>query len=1197
MNARSRLVAVALAAIVLVGWAALCAVVLFSDVGMVQADSMQVIASGPPNPSLSATETAVAATVTAPGGTNQSSSPGFLAPPITIVASIINAVAAVSLAIIAFKSYKGDKEERRRRKAVEGEERIRREFAEEERRRAADEQQNEIYVDKFINELKKDMEKFLSLKVKDGNKGLREVYRDWEDDWREVYITRRATCGGQQTKTYIDAAIQKQSDINTIIRLEQKRPEPNIIGEVQENGRLRILTSVFKKNAKKRWLLIGGPGTGKTICLKKIALDVLSRLLAREALPQDKSSNLSDWFESHDLPIYVECKEFVRFSQTRQASGSTEDELFGNELYEFIAFTWEEKYKFPRKNALDYIDRQVRAGKALFLLDGLDEAPLKEDHNQEVIEYNQVIRDLLEDIPFTVPVIITVRGPLDSKSTLASYPGLVDFTPVIIENLTSEDMWSFLNTYLKKFEKDYKETYGTQNGDRTGKTVRTKWLKTALGNNPRLQAFAATPLSLLLLLVLFTEEVQLPLRYRCADIYKHYVDLLFGSWDEAKEVEPDRLQPEQQKLILAHLAWYLHTHNCYSCDREKMLRVIQKSLNEMQSNVTGERAFVELMLKSGFIKEDVENTEPKKYYRFTSIPLQEYFAAQYILIHEKKVKTLFSNQNHPWWEEVILLYIQYASNTQHAANSAMSLLETLAGVNEDWSTPPTIEALASLLLAGRALASTEQSRVASTDQFPVVVATSPQSVTATATLPQPVVAPQPLPEETLRHKIRMRLYHLLWSAETPMFIQEQIAKTFAEMGIKYVSEENLSQLTTMSPIKSPLEEGLDDARLYLEGMVRVSPLLLPVLHQCDNSLREQIMKFDSESISESDLLALLKDKKDDEVNKENGSKLDSVVDALTLMRRRMVHAFCTKEGGDVPRATWMLCNLLSNSDIAPEIRACMAYALGIFGDQSVACKLLSLLKDKTIPENVNTRPIYLNIVTALGKIASRSLGTPSCVAMPDCPVASVCTAITPIARTLLQCLDPDNRSTYYIRDEYVRWNIVATLIHILHEDSVEVAKKLNEFGFSVSIILSWIRALKYGNDADFISQLRSLAPSWREGEKGSPEHGDPDKEKNNEEAHNSPEHGDPGEESNNEEAHNSSQQESPGENEHSPERHYQKEYIWICEVLEKLTMDMQIVKELKESWKPPVSEFELVESLSRLEWAAMRGEYIRNIKF
>src|SRR5262249_21526911 len=141
-----------------------------------------------------------------------------------------------------------------------------------------------------------------------GDRNLREVGINEKSDWREGYMPRRATCGGQRAKTYIDIAIQKQANVNTIIQLEQKKRELNIIGTVQENGRLKALKSIFeaKKNPKKRWLLVGGVGAGKTVCLKEIALGILSRLLAGGISPQDKSYNLSSCFESYELPIYLE---------------------------------------------------------------------------------------------------------------------------------------------------------------------------------------------------------------------------------------------------------------------------------------------------------------------------------------------------------------------------------------------------------------------------------------------------------------------------------------------------------------------------------------------------------------------------------------------------------------------------------------------------------------------------------------------------------------------------------------------------------------------------------------------------------------------------------------------------------------------------------------------------------------------------
>src|SRR5256714_8145178 len=94
---------------------------------------------------------------------------------------------------------------------------------------------------------------------------------------------------------------------------------------------------------------MGGPGAGKTMLLRHLAIMTAQRSLA--GMPAL-------------LPVYVELQSFVR-------SGL-------HDLLDFVSITWEEAYAFPAQQARLLLANYLDEGKALLLLDALDEAVVGE---------------------------------------------------------------------------------------------------------------------------------------------------------------------------------------------------------------------------------------------------------------------------------------------------------------------------------------------------------------------------------------------------------------------------------------------------------------------------------------------------------------------------------------------------------------------------------------------------------------------------------------------------------------------------------------------------------------------------------------------------------------------------------------------------------------------------------------------------
>src|SRR5260370_1470208 len=109
----------------------------------------------------------------------------------------------------------------------------------------------------------------------------------------------------------------------------------------------------------RRCVVVGDPGAGKATLLKYLAL----------ALVDGKYPDLPD------LPIHIELNAFV-YSEEQ-------------DLLSYAARRWQERYKFPKEKARNYMDIMLSDGKAILLLDALDETVVGEQSSQADTSYQK----------------------------------------------------------------------------------------------------------------------------------------------------------------------------------------------------------------------------------------------------------------------------------------------------------------------------------------------------------------------------------------------------------------------------------------------------------------------------------------------------------------------------------------------------------------------------------------------------------------------------------------------------------------------------------------------------------------------------------------------------------------------------------------------------------------------------------------
>ncbi len=161
--------------------------------------------------------------------------------------------------------------------------------------------------------------------------------------------------------------------------------EVEIKSDTRQSKKVTNLISALKRNNKEKALLVlGDPGSGKSVALRKLSKDLLSEV--------EKTGK---------IPLYINLREWeVRDSEPRISD--LQDFILNNIKNRCDVFASE----FLNK----YFDRLVQSGRIFFILDSFDEIPaiLDEDESSYLIDsYSSVIYNFLD-------------GSTDSRGILSS---------------------------------------------------------------------------------------------------------------------------------------------------------------------------------------------------------------------------------------------------------------------------------------------------------------------------------------------------------------------------------------------------------------------------------------------------------------------------------------------------------------------------------------------------------------------------------------------------------------------------------------------------------------------------------------------------------------------------------------------------------------------------------------------------------
>lgn len=368
--------------------------------------------------------------------------------------------------------------------------------------------------------------------------------------------------------------------------------EVDVHAKLGERGRVDAKEIVTAGGNK---FILGRPGAGKTTFLKHLAMLACKGLNARTPI----FVSLKDWSDSAlPLSVYIE-KQF---------------DICG----------------FP--SAGFFLEALFRNGRALILLDGLDEV------NEWSDKRNQIIRDIVN---FSKKYEAN-QYCLTCRTAATDY-SFEQFDYVEVADFTDEQQAQFARQWFGRdsvlFEK-----------------FSSAW---ADPRNSGLRDLGRTPLLLTLLCLSFDESHAFPKRQ--VDLYQEAIQALLKKWDTSRLIGRDKfykgLSHGQRHQLLETIAakFYFNSRLVFRKDEiSKVASEFVRSLPDIEdpSSVDGAEVVRQIEAQHGLIAERAHDL-----YTFSHLTIQEYLTASYISrsqdskLQRQVVKSALNDQK---WREVML---------------------------------------------------------------------------------------------------------------------------------------------------------------------------------------------------------------------------------------------------------------------------------------------------------------------------------------------------------------------------------------------------------------------------------------------------------------------------------------------------------------------------------------------------------------
>jgi predicted NACHT family NTPase len=374
------------------------------------------------------------------------------------------------------------------------------------------------------------------------------------------------------------------------------------LGKIRQ-ARVSAQTAV---NTYPKLMMLGKPGSGKTTFLKHLAIEC----------------NKGE-FHSDKLPIFIGLKDFA------------ED---ASDAGDFSLFNYISKDLSSCRVLTEKVETLLRHGRALMLLDGLDEVPQA--------QFKKVLKEIrrFTENYYQNQLVITCR-------IAAQAYGFDGFTDVQVADFNSEQIEAFAQKWFVAV---------ANNSEEEGRDKASQFIeKLQLPENQQIRELAVTPILLSLVCLFFQEAADFPSSR--AKLYEQGLDILLVRWDEARGIQRDEiyrnLSVARKRKLLSQVAAITFERGDYFFEQDKIQQLIADYLRTLPDSKTDSDEFRQDsidVLKAIEAQHGLLVERSLGIYSFSHLTFQEYFTAKEIVASSNS-KTLRSLLTEKRWREVFLL--------------------------------------------------------------------------------------------------------------------------------------------------------------------------------------------------------------------------------------------------------------------------------------------------------------------------------------------------------------------------------------------------------------------------------------------------------------------------------------------------------------------------------------------------------------